>query len=294
MLLSSTKTQIVIMQKMTKYKFAFLITLAYACFSFCYILTEFSGVDISIIKDANQAVCYSQLNRLWFFFSIIYPFLIVLPFSTSYIDDYRNQLLPVYISRSSRKDYYVSKLIAAFVGTAVIIAVPFLLNLILCNVFLPHNYNTWFAEYQMGDYYRGLLGTNLLYHTAYHELPFLKVYLFSPLFYNIMYLLFFSLFSGLLGSFVLSLSFWARKSKIMLFVPTFIIIQLMQVYDAWTRSGAIDSGKTYTNTNILEYVIPSLIKGRSPLFILAIIGLFTAILVCSTAYAVREDIRSLQ
>ena len=162
MIFSSICVQINTMFTKKEFKVAAVIALFYSCFAFAFTLTEFSGIDISKIKDANQLVCFSQSNRLWFFFSLLYPFLLVLPFSTSYIDDYKNQLLPVYISRTSRTIYYVSKLVASFFGTFLIIAVPFFINLILCNVFLPHNQNTWLGEYQMGNYFRQLLGTNIL------------------------------------------------------------------------------------------------------------------------------------
>lgn len=175
MIFSSICVQINTMFTKKEFKVAAVIALFYSCFAFAFTLTEFSGIDISKIKDANQLVCFSQSNRLWFFFSLLYPFLLVLPFSTSYIDDYKNQLLPVYISRTSRTIYYVSKLVASFFGTFLIIAVPFFINLILCNVFLPHNQNTWLGEYQMGNYFRQLLGTNILYQTSYTKMPFLKI-----------------------------------------------------------------------------------------------------------------------
>jgi ABC-type transport system involved in multi-copper enzyme maturation permease subunit len=277
-----------------EYRFSILAVLVYSCFSFVYVLMEFWGMDISVIKDANQSVGYSQLHRLWFFFSMVYPFLIVLPFSTSYLDDYQNRLLPVYLSRSSRQAYYLSKLLASFLGTSMVIAIPFLLNLLLCNLFLPHNHNTWFGEYQMGNFYRQLLGTNLLYTTSDTELPFLKLYLYSPFLYNLLYLFFFSLFSGLLGALVLGFSFWWKKHKIALFVPVFLVMQLLQVYDAWSLSDAIENGSRYRNFNILDYVVPSVSKGRAPSFLLVVLVVMAAVLVCSVIYALKEDLRSIQ
>lgn len=87
------------MTKGKEYQAAFLVMLAYAVFSFVSTLIESSGMDISVIKDVNQSVCYSQNSRLWFFFALAYPFLIVLPFAASYVDDYKNQLLPVFWER---------------------------------------------------------------------------------------------------------------------------------------------------------------------------------------------------
>lgn len=128
MIFSSICVQINTMFTKKEFKVAAVIALFYSCFAFAFTLTEFSGIDISKIKDANQLVCFSQSNRLWFFFSLLYPFLLVLPFSTSYIDDYKNQLLPVYISRTSRTIYYVSKLVASFLALSLLLPFHFSLT----------------------------------------------------------------------------------------------------------------------------------------------------------------------
>ncbi len=293
-MLQSIKTQIKIMRRGKEYKAAFLITLLYACLAFMEALAKFAGKDLSLVKDANQVVCFSEANHLWSLFCIFYPFLVVLPFSTSYIDDYKNRLLPVYLSRASKKDYYIAKLVAAFVGPAFIIAVSFLVNLLLCNCFFPHNGNTWMGEYQMPNYYRRLLGTGTTYRTLYPSIPLLEVYLFSPLLYNLIYILLFSLFSGLLGSFVMSLSFRIRKNKIILFAPIFIMTQLLQVWDARSLSKAIESGGLYRNVNIFEYFSPLFSSGMVPFFIPAVSAFLAAVILCFTMYAVNQDLRSLQ
>ena len=159
MFLSSIRVQIRVAFRRREFQIAFAIACAYACFAFIYTLLEFRNTDISLIKDANQSVCFSQFNELWFFFSLIYPFLIVLPCATSFVEDYRNRLLPAYISRTSKRIYYLSKLFACLFSTALVIFIPFLMNIVLCNAFLPHNGNTWFGEYQMDNYCQQLLGT---------------------------------------------------------------------------------------------------------------------------------------
>ena len=70
MIFSSICVQINTMFTKKEFKVAAVIALFYSCFAFAFTLTEFSGIDISKIKDANQLVCFSQSNRLWFFFSL--------------------------------------------------------------------------------------------------------------------------------------------------------------------------------------------------------------------------------
>lgn len=295
MLGSSIKIQLKIMLKGKEFMCAMLAALTYACVAFLFVLVDCRGMDASIMKDANQYVCYSQMNRMWNFFSIVYPFLVVLPFSTSYVDDYKNKLFVIYFSKSSRQTYYISKLLAAFIGTALVIAVPCALNLILCNLFLPHNYNTWLGEYQLGNFCRQILGTNHLYDTAYQGIPFPGLFLRSPLLYNIIYLIIFSAFSGLLGAFVLSLSFWLKERKILLFMPLFIVIYVFQIIDVKWLYAAIDGKTAYVDVSILDYVVPSFSGGgMSPAFIGTVILIAVGFILVSVVHVMRADLDSIQ
>ena len=294
MFIKSLKVQIRIMCRSKGYRAAFLAVLCYACVSFLWVLSRYWGMDISRIKDANHLVGYSQMNQMWNFFAILYPFRVVLPYSTSYIEEYRNGLVPVYIIRSSRRTYYLTKLGAAFVGGASVIFLPFAMNLLLCNLFLPHNGNTWLGQYQMGNFYRWLTGTNLLYPVEYSKVPFLGVYLYSPFWYNVMYLLFFAAFTGLLGMVVLSLSFWWRKRRILLFLPLFVIQQLLQAWDAWALADAIQNGSVYTHLNLLDYVVPSFESGQNPVLFLAMVVVCLLVIGLSAAYAIQGDLRDVQ
>lgn len=295
MICSSTKIQWKVMLKRKEFVFALLAMTGYACAAFLYVLVKYWGTDVSIMKDANQSVCYSQMNGLWGIFSILYPFLVVLPFSTSYIDDYKNKLLVIYFSKSSRRVYYLSKILTAFIGTALVIAIPCALNLILCNIFLPHNYNTWLGEYQLENFYRTVMGTNHLYETAYQGIPLVRLFLRSPLLYNFIYLLIFSLFSGLLGAFVLSLSFWLRKRKIVLFLPLFIIIHVLDTINIKWLYMAINGEKSYVDTALLDYVVPSFSGGgMSPVFLGTVIIILFGFIMISVVHVTREDLISIQ
>ena len=111
---------------------------------------------------------------------------------------------------------------------------------------------------------------------------------------SLLYLLFFSLFSGLLGALALSFSFWWKRSKLALFFPIFLLTQISQNYDTWKLSDAIANESTYVNTNILDYVVPTISKGRTPLFMAAFVLICIILIGVSVLYAIREDLRSMQ
>lgn len=283
------------MRKRKEFIFALWAMTGYACAAFLYVLVKYWGMDVSMMKDANQSVCYSQMNGLWGMFSFLYPFLVVLPFATSYIDDYKNKLLVVYFSKASRRVYFLSKILAVFMGTALVIAIPCVLNLILCNLFLPHNYNTWMGEYQSESFYQAVTGTNHLYETAYRGILLPDLFLRSPLLYNIVYLLIFSSFSGLLGAFVLSLSFWLRKRKTILFLPLFFIISILDTINIKWLYMAIEGKKSYVDVAVLDYVVPSFSNGgMNPVFICSVIVILFGFMIVSTVHATKEDLASIQ
>lgn len=294
MFLFSVKTQIQVMYRQREFKVAFLITLLYACLSFVYALNITAGQELYSIKDASQYLCFGSYFSLWYYFQSIYPFLVVLPFATSYVEDKRNHLLPLYFARTSRRVYFSSKLVACFIGTAAVILLPFLFNMVLCNLFLPHNNNTWIGEYQMLNFQGYVLGTNLVYETPYRELAFARLFLNNRLLYSFIYLVAISLFSGLLGMTMLGLSFVFSKSKILLFIPLFAAQHLFQTYDTKALNDAISNGDTYTSLNILEYFIPGFSKGKSPIFLVIVLGFLALLVLIAYLFSQREDIRSLQ
>ena len=302
MFLSSTKVQFKIMLKRREFQFAFLITLLYACVAFLYNISGFrmskiyGGKDVLYYWDANSQIAYMDFHALFPLFQILYPFLIVLPFATSYADDYKNQLLPVYVTRVSRAKYYGSKLLAGFLGTALAIGVPLLFNLILCNVFFPHNNNTWLGPYPLENFSGILLGLNAGFKTAIPELSFARLWLVSPFLYNVVYLLLFSVFSGLLGSFVMGLSFCVKKWKIILFLPVFIVFQVLQTLDNQAFSKAIlDENFSYdVACNPFVYVTPTARAGQNWLFMLVFCLIAVLLLLFFFWYGVKQELKSIQ
>ena len=150
------------------------------------------------------------------------------------------------------------------------------------------------CEYQMGNYFSQLLGTNILYQTSYTKMPFLKIFLYSPFLYNFIYLLIFAAFSGLLASFTLSLSFLYKKSKLFLFIPVFATLQLFRVYDSDLFSRSIEGGQTYVNFDILDYVVPTLLKGQDYAFFAKLVFIIFLAIVTLCIYGIKSDLKSLQ
>lgn len=315
-MIASIKTQIRITFKKRDFRFALFLLFVYAGYVFIAAVVKNWGSEVSTMLDANEYICYSPSNSDYSIFHFLFPFLIVIPSATSYIDDYKNQLLSVYVTRSSRVCYYISKLVSCFVGTALAVAIPFFCNLILTNLFFPHNHNTLLGGYQGGNFYRNLLGLNTMYFTEYPKVPFLTVFLKSPFLYHLLYLVILSSFAGLMAAFVLSLSFVWRKRKLFLFIPVYVIIQVLTNMDSVFLDRAGDYGFSfwdfetrkhilpenlewkdlykYVDINIMDYVFPEFYGALSPYFFVGFLLIVAVIITGVTVYGVRQRLKSIQ
>ena len=293
-MIASIKAQIGIMLRKREFKAGMLISLAYTCFAFFYAIKMNWGLDVSEMWDANQNLCYGVGNPSYTILIFLFPFLIVIPYASSYIDDYRNQLLPVYATRSSRTKYYVSKLVACFVGTSLVIAIPFLINFLLTNLFFFHSHHVIPGGYQDNVFCQNVLGLGIIYKSNYPIMPFLELFLDNQILYSFLYLVILSFFAGWMGTFVLGLSFIWRYSKLLLFLPVFVLFQVLSNLNGYFFDRAIVNGTVYTNIDIMNYVLPIQYNHQSPYFFAGFLLVTAIIMIISTVYAVRHDLESIQ
>src|SRR5690606_20936544 len=215
-MINSVRMQFSLMINKLGFKLSFSCALIYSLASYVYYLITYQGVDVLYFLSANYLYAGNEHAPFWGIFQSYFPFLVVFPFAFSYLDDKDLNIDHYIIGRMSRKDYYIGKLITSFLGGGLIIFIPFTINLILCNITFQENNNTYFGEYNLLPYFETLSGTNVIFNTEFTGVSFLGLYLFSPLLYNIVYLLLLSLFSGIMSVFTCASSFFIKKYKIIL------------------------------------------------------------------------------
>ena len=157
-------------------------------------------------------------------------------------EDRKNRCLAPVVTRSSYGDYLSSQVLASGLGSASVVFLPLLLNLLLCYLAFPSNHNIKLASYQGNMYAAVLLGENRLYTslgTTYFLLP---LYFFSPFLYQMMYLTVLGLFSGLCGAAVTALSFRCFQSKILLFLPLYAVSVITLYARGIWMNAALHSG----------------------------------------------------
>jgi hypothetical protein len=277
---NSIRTQLSIMVARRDFQIVFTFVLALTLYSYVGNLLEYRNTDYSSVYSWHFLYAGNTMANTWSVFSVLYPFLAVFPFGFSYMQDRKVRLLNNYILKSGKKNYFRSKLIVAFVGGFAIIAIPFVINLILCYATFPH---TYFSPLQ---YEQTLTGDQVDRDTVFAAKPFAELFVQSLPLYNLLYLLFFSLFTGLLSAFSMALSFVIRRFKILLFVPLFVLFQLGSY-----MSGVIGNIEhmRFFNTDILDYFGTDAFYGQSLLFLFSLTGAIILFIVLSYAQAVRRE-----
>lgn len=149
-----------------QYRVAFLISSVCVCLALFLEVWKSRGVDRFAVVSASEAVCGYGLSYGWKIFSAIWPFLIVLACSTSYISEKKNRCVSVILVRTNWKSYLRGKLAVSAIGSMSVVLIPLLLNMLLCYFIFPNNLNLSWGAYEDNMYEISLLGENLFYSSV--------------------------------------------------------------------------------------------------------------------------------
>lgn len=249
------RMQLETMLRKKEFRFAFLVSLGVCLWAFCQVCTGFEQQ-----WDANMLFIGTGWTRGWSVYSVLLPFLVVMPFAASFMDDRQKHTYVTIVSRSSTVRYLASKYAATFLGNFVMVSVPFLVNLLLCNLFMQHNGETPFgpvidAPGMYSDYSNVLYGTNHLYASRHPGVLLASMREYSPVMHNIFFCIFTGVAAGILGIFLLSVSIWLKKYKILLFIPVYLMERAGSVLTEWSYSEAMrDPDRYFTNYTLTDYL----------------------------------------
>lgn len=283
-MIRSIKMQFRIMINSISFKVGFSIVMLYVLASYISTLALNMQTDIAFMYSAHAMFCGVELSALRNIFEAVFPFIVVIPFSFSYLTDLSVKIHPYLIGRMGRRNYFAGKIVTTFIGSFIIIFIPFFINLILCNITFPWNNNHIFGDYNALNYAETLLGTNITINTVQSGLPFLKLYLYSPMAYNILYLCILSAFSGLLGVFSGLFSFYITKFKILLFVPVYLVFYLGNFLNVLAHKF-----DTFIDFKLIDYMYVNPFFGKSlivPLCFIVAVVLFSTF---SFKYACKKE-----
>ncbi len=220
--------------------------------------------DDSYICAAQSAFVLCDMNIGVGLLTMIFPIVALLPFSFSLLNDEDLNIPILYESRTSYGRYYAAKAIAAFVGSFAIMFIPCLLDLIQVYFTFPTEgriiSGMGISSVSYSDEVFYLYTDNPVFSG---NIPFESLIFSHPFLYDAVYLVLFSLYSGLVGVFGLALSTLFRsKFKILLFLP-YIIVNLV-INRISAAAGMV------SDTDPIGYVIPNAYLFNWPYFFIYI------------------------
>ncbi len=223
MLVRTMRSQIVFLLRKKEAVFTFWALMLLVLFNFLENCQMFQGSDILELAHTTKMGLLS-LNRasysadLALLFQQIYPLLAVCPAGFVLAKERGTQEHVLMITRMGSGTYYFSKLLSAFVVTAVVFAVPFLVEIPL-HIIAFTTKPTWDLSH-WGAY-------DTAYIAEVRNYLFSGLYIRSPYGYAVVKVLLFGLFSGLMGAFSVAVSaLYKVKFRITVLLPVFLLLNL--------------------------------------------------------------------
>lgn len=198
---------------------------------------EFQGKDVIQMYQPVKLLLlsYNRVNynaNATLLLVQLYPLLVVCPAGFSLAKEYQSGQEVFMTARLGRQIYRLSKLVSAFLATAIVFSVPFFIEIILNSLSFP-----WEAA---GDFYNRS-PYNMDYIQGVHNYFMSGIYLYSPWIYAVLGTFFLGMVSGIFGAFTVAFSSIIKiKYNVFLFLPVFLLLNstvfLTEAFPAGARS----------------------------------------------------------
>lgn len=230
----------------------------------------------------------------WTIFSMILSFLVAIP-AMAFQNDISAKTYTAIWTRTTRKEYFLSKMKAVFCVEYLVTFIPFFLNFLLCCLSFRHIYTASPSPYGETDtnLNRIIDDVSEKSWTWGVSVPFGGFFKACPVLYVFLFLLFMCAFVGFMGVFLMAISYWFRRFKILLFLPVIAMVKVGSVLSNWAYEVVHRNnfqGKTFMNYNIWDYVSPMSYSGKiypvffAFLFLLGIFIYFSYRMICKKEY----------
>ncbi|MCI8409604.1 MAG: hypothetical protein HFJ09_10110 [Lachnospiraceae bacterium] len=259
------KSQSYLLIHKKSFKIALICNILFNAVSYLYQVFKVIGkYEIEVIS-ASYACSISEGNPFWTYYQILFPFIVVIPFAFSYFEDKALNLIYYIETRVEKKKYLIAKVITSFIGSFIVVIIPFLLNILLNEITFPHNGNTFGSNIHSIEITKDLVGENVIAATIQKGLIGLRFFLMYPQLYNIILVFLLAIIAGIMGAFCFCWSYFVQKHKILLFLPVYIYCYIGSIFTRMSEEVGIAINFTlldyaYLNTNMGKSVIIFLLE----------------------------------
>lgn len=193
-------------------------------------------------------------SEWWSYLSFLFPFLIILPYGFSFMDEHKNGVILYVQTRGNRQTYYYAQMITCFIGTAMVIFIPFVLNILLNGILFPMTGNDVVMGYQKYDvnWCMGIMGQGF-YKNAISGGALLKhLAIDQPQLRNIIISLWAAIVSGVISCFFYGISLLVKRGSIWILMISYLFFQFFVMLDnLWEEAEFLG---VYVNLNLLDYL----------------------------------------
>ena len=184
----------------------------------------------------------------------------------------------------------MTKLIACFIGGFLLFFIPFLINVLINHISFPSSlyldqitqFNPLAIERFFSD------GTP---YQASDSYLFSSVFYWSPFFYNFIYIVIYSAFSGICSSFCYSTGLFVKKYQYLVCLPLLGFAWGTQILDTMTL-GKVEVVNTWRHNLVKDYY-QYLVGGTTGVFYFSplVLAAYALLLILSTLILVRKKLK---
>lgn len=262
-----------LMQKNKSFRFAFLLLLFISILTPLYYAFRYRGAYRYELPSADTLYIANGGGQCWSYLQLVFPFLIVLPYSFSFMRESKSGVLFYVQTRGDRKTYYYSQMIVCFLGTALVFLIPLCLNILLNSILFPVNGNDYISSYHRYDanWSNMIMGEGFYRPTLFRGIIFKGLAIYHPQLYNLLYAVWLSVSSGVMGMFAYGISIVFRRGAIALLIANYLFFQVFFVLDRLSENGVLFP--VYINMNLTDYLSDGLFHHGLvyPLYVLFIL-----------------------
>lgn len=191
--------------------FSFWAVLIFSGASYLLHVAEGMGRDIFQMNRPGDYFPLVYWENSVSYFTIFFPFLAAFPTAFISYDEEQGKSFAFGVIRSSWRMYYTAKAAVAFLAAAVLLWIPFGVN-ILWNVLTFRD---------AGNGYDGMTYSSPYF--ADENWAFEKIYKLHPIGYQILFVALAGIFAGICGMFAYCVSLYIKKYKILCVLPLFLL-----------------------------------------------------------------------
>ena len=252
MLAEYMKYDIKIMFRKRTFQFAFIGMLCLAIGVPVFNLIKYWGEYEYALPSAHTLYIANGDGNVWSYLSLIIPFFISLPFCFSFLDEYKSGVILYVQTRGERKSYYYAQIITCFLGTAMVILIPFLLNILLNGIIFPVNGNDFVSTHNVYDrtWANSVMGYGFWKKTLSNGMIFKHIAIDYPQLYNVIFAFWAAFAMGVLSMFVYAISLLVKKQAIWLLIINYLFFQVFTVFNRIME----DLSFVYINLELTDYL----------------------------------------